>query len=72
MTNIQESYIVRNLSTRPINLTIYWINIRGLINPTHIARVNKLMANNIRSTYNCHTFLKQSGQGLSIKPYKGC
>ena len=55
-------YIVINLRTRPILLTTFWVNIKGLFNPTHIDRVNKLMTNNIRSTYNCHTFLESSGQ----------
>ena len=44
-------YIVINLRTRPIHLTTFWVKIRGLFNPTLIDRVNKLMTNNIRSTY---------------------
>ena len=55
-------YIVRNLRTRPTHLITYWVNIRGILNPTLINRVNKLMTNNIRSTYNCFTFLESSGQ----------
>ena len=62
-------YIVRNFRTRPTHLTTYWVNIRGIFNPTLIDRVNKLMTNNIRSTYNCHTFLESSDK--SIKPYIG-
>ena len=46
--------IVRNLRTRLTHLTT--------LHPTLIGRVNKLMTNNIRSTYNCHTFLESSGQ----------
>ena len=53
-------YIVINLRTMPIHLTTFWVNIRGLFNPTLIDRVNKLMTNNIRSTYNCHTFMELS------------
>ena len=45
------SYIIRNLRTRPSHLTSYWVNIRGLFNPTHIDRVNETMTNNIKSTY---------------------
>ena len=41
------SYIVRNLMTRPTHLSTYWVNIRGLFNPKHIDRVNKLMTNNL-------------------------
>ena len=41
------SYIVRELRTRPTNLLTYWVNIRGLFNPEHIDRVNKLMTNNL-------------------------
>ena len=55
-------YIVKNLRTRPTHLTTYWINIMWPFNFTLIDRVNKLMTNNIRSTYNCHTFLEVSGQ----------
>ena len=55
-------YIFINLRTKPTHLTTYWVNIRGILNPTLISRVNKLMINNIRSTYNCHTFLESSGQ----------
>ena len=55
-------YIVRNLRTRPTHLITNWVNIRGILNPTLINRVNKLMTNNIRSTYNCFTFLESSGQ----------
>ena len=55
-------YIVRNLRTRPTHLITNWVNIRGILNPTLINRVNKLMTNNIKSTYNCHTFLESSGQ----------
>ena len=61
-TNIQVLYIVRNLRTRPTHLITYWVNIRWLLNPTLINRVNKLMTNNIRSTFNCITFLESSGQ----------
>ena len=43
-------------------LTTYWFNIMWPFNLTLIDRVNKLMTNNIRSTYNCHTFLEVSGQ----------
>ena len=55
-------YIVRNLRKRPTHLTIYWVNIRGIFNPTLIDRIFKIMINNIRSTYNCFTFLESSGQ----------
>jgi len=55
-------YIVRNFRTRPTHLTTYWDNIRGIFNPALINRVNKLITNNIKSTYNCHTFLESSGQ----------
>ena len=41
-------------------LCIFWVNFRGLFNPTLIDRVNELMTNNIRFTYNCHTFLESS------------
>ena len=44
---MQVSYIVRNLMTRPTHLSTYWVNIRGLFNPKHIDRVNKLMTNNL-------------------------
>ena len=54
-------YIVKNLRSRPTHLTIYWVDIRGLFNPTLIDRVNNLITNNIRSTYNCHTFMELSG-----------
>ena len=37
------------------------------LDPTLINRVNKLMTNNIRSTYNCYTFW--SHQEKTIKPY---
>ena len=50
-------YIVRNLRTSLTNLITYWVNIRGISNPMLINGVNKLMTNNIRSTYNCHTFM---------------
>ena len=53
---------VRNLRTRPSHLTTYWLNIMGLFNLTLIDRVNKIMTKNIRSTYDCHTFLEVSGQ----------
>ena len=33
--------------TRPTHLSTYWVNIRGLFNPKHIDRVNKLMTNNL-------------------------
>ena len=36
---MQVLYIVINLRTRPIHLTTFWVNIRGLFNPTHIDRV---------------------------------
>ena len=62
-------YIVRNLRTRPTHLITYWVNMRTILNPTLINRVNKLMTNKIRSTYNCFTFLESSGQ--LIKPYIG-
>ena len=55
-------YIVRNLRTRPSHQTTYWVNIMRLFNLTLIDRVNKIMTKNIRSTYNCHTFLESSGQ----------
>jgi len=59
-------YIVRNLMTRPTHLTTCWVNIRGILHAALIGRVNKLMTNNnvinIRSTYNCHTFLESLGQ----------
>ena len=61
------SYIVRNLRTRPTHLTSYWVNIRGLFNPTHVYRVNKFIANNKRLTYKSqksHTLLETSGKGL--------
>ena len=32
---------------RPTQLPTYWVNIRGLFNPAHIDRVNKLMTNNL-------------------------
>ena len=41
------SYIVRKPMTRPTHLSTYWVNIRGLFNPKHIYRVNKLMTNNL-------------------------
>ena len=50
--------IVKNLRTRPTHLTTDWVNIKGLFNRTHTNRVNELMTTNIRSTYNCHTFLE--------------
>ena len=34
------------LRTRPIRLTTFWVNIRGLFNPTLIDWINKLMTNN--------------------------
>ena len=61
-------YIVINLRTRPIHLTTFLVNIRGLFNPTLIDRVNKLMTNNIRSTYNHHFGVIKD---KSIKPYIG-
>ena len=33
--------------TRPTHLSKYWVNIKGLFNPKHIDRVNKLMTNNL-------------------------
>ena len=60
-------YIVRNLRSRPTNLTTYWVNIRGLFKLTLKDRVNELMTNNIRLTYIYHTFLEYK----SIKPYLG-
>ena len=63
---MQVLYIVLNLRTRPTHLTTYWFNIRGLLSPTLIDRINKLMTNNIRLTYKCHTLLETSGQGLPI------
>ena len=33
--------------TRPTHLSTYWVNIRGLFNPKHIDRVNKLMTSNL-------------------------
>ena len=59
---IQVLYIVRNLRTRLTHLITYWVNIRGILNPTLINRVNKLMTNNIRSIYNWFTFMESSGQ----------
>ena len=47
--------------TRPTHLTTCWVNIRGILHPTLII--------NIRSSYNCHTFLCH--QDKSIKPYIG-
>ena len=41
------SYIVRNLRTRPTHRPTYWVNIRGLFNPTYIDNVNKLKTNNL-------------------------
>ena len=35
-------YIFRNLRTRFTPLTTYWVNIRGMLLPTLIGRVNKL------------------------------
>ena len=40
-----------NLRTRPTHLTTYWVNIRGLFNPTLIYWVNKLMTHNIREGF---------------------
>ena len=37
-------------------------NIRALFNPALIDRVNKLMTDNISSTYNFHMFLESPGQ----------
>ena len=59
---MQVLYIVINPRTRPIHQTTFWVNIKGLFNPTRIDRLNKLRTNNIRSTYNCHTFMELSGQ----------
>ena len=39
-------YIVINLRTRPVHLITYCVDIMGLLNPTHIDRINKLMTNN--------------------------
>ena len=44
------------LSPRLNYVGSYWVH------PTLIDGVNKLMTNNIRSTYNCHTFMELSGQ----------
>merc|ERR1712240_696998 len=67
---IQVLYLVINLRTRPIHLTTFWVNIRGLFNPTLIDRVSKLMTNNIRSTYNCQIVIPLwSFQDKSIKPF---
>ena len=55
-------YIFRNLRAKPTHLTTYWVNIMGILTPKLIDRVNKVMSNNIRSTYNCHTFMELSGQ----------
>ena len=43
-------YIAIKLRTMPIHLTIFWVNIRGLFNPTPIDRANKSISN-IRLTY---------------------
>ena len=59
---MQVLYIVLNLRTRPTHLITYWVNMRAILNPTLINRVNKLMTNIIRYTYNCFTFLESSGQ----------
>ena len=53
-------YIARNL--RKTHLTTYRVNIMGLFNLKLMDRVNKLMTKNIRSTYNCFTFLESSEQ----------
>ena len=64
-------YIVKILRTRPINLTTYWVIIRGIFNPALIGRVNKLMTNNIRSTYNSHTFFGVTRTSPSKNIYIG-
>ena len=45
--------------------TLYMVNKRGkfYITPIDNRRVNKLISNNIRLTYKCHTILESSGQG---------
>ena len=58
-TNIQVLYFVRNLRTRPTH------------NLTLIDRVNKLMTNNIRSTYNSHTFFGVTRTSPSKNIYIG-
>ena len=39
---------------------------RGNFNPTSKDRINKSISSNIRLTYNCHTLLETSWQGLPI------
>ena len=59
---IQLSYL---LGVTRQGLSIYsyiLLETSGQVLPIYIGRVNKLMTNIIRSTYNCHTFLESSGQ----------
>jgi len=55
-------YIVRNLRTRQTHITTYFVNIRGIFNPTLIDRVNKLM------TYAGLKLIKNSGILFTIAP----
>ena len=62
---MQVLYIVINLRTRPIHLTTFWGDIRGVFNPTVIDRVNIIMTNNIRSN-NCHSLMELSSNHMYL------
>ena len=66
------SYIVRNLMTRPTHLSKYWVNIKGLFNPKHIDRVNKLMTNNLllnsQNKSDLDENFTESSDGYCFKP----
>ena len=54
--------------TRPAQLSTYWVNIRGLFNPKHIDRVNKLNLLNSQNKSDLDETFTEPCDGYCFKP----